>query len=75
MGMSTIPVATSTTVKEEKIIRKEGRDLSPSSSSSSEGEYEETFDTEGRPIKKKRGFKEKIKGMFHRKNKNTGSTY
>jgi len=67
MGTSHIPGATTTTIREEKIIRKEG-DLS---SSSSEGEYEETFDTEGRPIKKKRGLKEKIKGMFHRKHKNT----
>jgi hypothetical protein len=51
-----------TTIHEEKIIERRG---SLSSSSSSEGEYtEETLDAEGRPIKRKRGLKEKIKGLF-----------
>jgi len=69
LGGGHIPVG-STTIHEEKIIRREGDDYS-----SSEGEYEEDFDTEGRPIKKKRGLGAKIKGLFSGKHKHSETNY
>jgi len=57
---------TTTTIHEEKFVKRSGS--MSSSSSSSDGEYsEQTFDSEGNPIKKKRGFGEKIKGLFRSK--------